>query len=94
VPLAQLPDPDALTLTLAVSGAATHAISTAGMQRGVAQLLQDVSAFMTLSAGDILMLGVKAGTPRARIGDRFSIACAQIGTLHGHLVAETAQESA
>jgi len=93
-PLAQLPDPDALTLTLAVSGAATHAISTAGMQRGVAQLLQDVSAFMTLSAGDILMLGVKAGTPRARIGDRFSIACAQIGTLHGHLVAETAQESA
>lgn len=89
VPIHDVPDPDALTLVVSVPGSAAHTFATNGMQRRVAQLLQDVSAFMTLSAGDVLMLGVKVGAPQAKAGDSFSIDNAQIGTLQGHLVAAT-----
>lgn len=86
-------EPDALTLTVTTPGCGVQHFTTSGMQRRVAQLLQDVSAFMSLSAGDVLMLGVKAGAPQAKAGERYSIECAQIGTLKGQLVAE-AQEVA
>lgn len=94
VPASEVPDPDALTLVVSTSGHGVHTFSTGGMQRGVAQLLQDVSAFMTLSAGDVLMLGVKFGAPQARAGDSFSIDCAPIGTLQGQLVSETVEVAA
>jgi len=89
VPVDAISDPDALTLEVATSGSGVCSFTTSGMQRRVAQLIQDVSAFMTLSAGDVLMLGVKAGAPQAKAGQSFSIDCAQIGNLQGHLVAQT-----
>jgi 5-oxopent-3-ene-1,2,5-tricarboxylate decarboxylase/2-hydroxyhepta-2,4-diene-1,7-dioate isomerase len=36
--------------------------------RDVATLIADVSAFMTLNPGDLLMLGVAHGAPRVRAG--------------------------
>lgn len=94
VPVSAVADPDALVLVVSVSGRGVHTFSTGGMQRGVAQLLQDVSAFMTLSAGDVLMLGVKFGAPQASAGDSFSVDCAPIGTLQGRLVAESVEATA
>jgi len=94
VPLHVIPDPDALTLLVSVPGSGARNFTTGGMQRRVTQLIQDVSAFMTLSAGDVLMLGVKAGSPQATVGDSFTIECAQIGTLQGHLIAQTLEEVA
>ncbi|QPF75878.1 hypothetical protein G8A07_25160 [Roseateles sp. DAIF2] len=41
--------------------------------RPPARLLADVSAFMTLQAGDLLHLGVAEGAPRVRAGDRLRI---------------------
>ena len=41
--------------------------------RSPARLLADVSAFMTLEAGDLLHLGVAEGAPRVRAGDRLRI---------------------
>ncbi len=43
---------------------------------------------MTLSPGDVLMLGVAAGAPRARAGQRVSIAIDGLGALENPLVAE------
>ena len=88
---AAIADPDALTLEVTIAGSGARSFTTAGMQRPVARLLQDVSAFMTLSAGDVLMLGVKAHAPQARAGDYWRIDCAQIGSLHGHLVAASTE---
>ena len=42
--------------------------------RPAAQLLADVSEFMTLGAGDVLMLGCDVGRPLASAGDRIEIA--------------------
>lgn len=58
------------------------------MRRAAARLLADVTEFMTLRPGDVLMLGVPAGAPRARAGQRFAISIAGLGELEGSLVAE------
>ncbi|HEY4295022.1 MAG TPA: fumarylacetoacetate hydrolase family protein, partial [Paraburkholderia sp.] len=42
---------------------------TASSVRNVAQLLADVTDFMTLSAGDVITSGVRHGSPVAHIGD-------------------------
>ena len=46
-----VPDPDALEIRVEVDGSEAQRYSTAGMIRGVARLIADVSDFMTLAAG-------------------------------------------
>ena len=64
------------------------------MTRPVARLLQDVTEFMTLHAGDVLMLGsdcLADGTrPRARAGDRIEISAPGFAPLVNTLVGESA----
>ena len=84
--------PDALGLQVTVDGRAMQQTSTGGMQRSAARLLADVTEFMTLRPGDVLMLGVPAGAPRACAGQRFAISIAGLGELEGSLVAEWVPE--
>ncbi len=84
-------NPDALQLTVSVDGERVHSASTSGMRRSAARLLQDVSDFMTLQPGDILLLGVSAGAPRVAAGHTFSIEASGLGTLSGRLIAEPAR---
>ncbi len=85
-----VPQPDALEVVVEIDGAMAQRYSTAGMQRGVAQLIADVSAFMTLGPGDLLLLGHGPAAPRVRAGQRVRITIAPIGTLEHRLVAEEA----
>jgi 5-oxopent-3-ene-1,2,5-tricarboxylate decarboxylase/2-hydroxyhepta-2,4-diene-1,7-dioate isomerase len=94
VPRDALADADALEIRVTVGERAGHVARTAGMARPVSQLLQDVSEFMTLHAGDVLMLGVSAGAPLGRAGDSFRVECAGLGRLTGCLVAEAAEAGA
>lgn len=94
VPRESLADADALQICVTVGDRPAHVARTAGMTRPVAQLLQDVSEFMTLHAGDVLMLGVAAGAPEGRAGESFAIECDGLGRLQGRLVAETEQAGA
>jgi 5-oxopent-3-ene-1,2,5-tricarboxylate decarboxylase/2-hydroxyhepta-2,4-diene-1,7-dioate isomerase len=88
VPLAALGPLDALAVTVEIDGAVAHRASTAGLIRPVARLLAEVSAFITLVPGDVLSVGVAAGAPRARAGQRVRIAIDGLGTLANPLVAE------
>jgi 5-oxopent-3-ene-1,2,5-tricarboxylate decarboxylase / 2-hydroxyhepta-2,4-diene-1,7-dioate isomerase len=54
----------------------------------VARLIADVSEFMTLFPGDVLMVGVAAGAPRARAGQRVTITIHGVGQLETPLVAQ------
>ncbi|MBA4254634.1 MAG: hypothetical protein C0445_02030 [Polaromonas sp.] len=83
-------DPDNLAITVALDGEVVHRSSTAGLIRPVAQLLADVTEFMTLHPGDVLAVGVAAGAPRARAGQRVRITIEGIGQLEHTLVAEAA----
>lgn len=90
VPAAQVPQPDRLAVRLLVDGQPAWAGSTAGRVRGVAQLLADVSDFMTLQPGDVLLLGIDADAPLVRIGQTMTVQIDGIGSLHNSLVAEAA----
>lgn len=83
-------DPDALSIQVEVDGRIVQRGTTGGMQRSVARLIADVSDFMTLSAGDVLMLGVSFGAPRARAEQRVRISIEGVGTLENPLVSEGA----
>ena len=60
------------------------------MQRSVARLIAEVSSFMTLARGDLLMLGAGPAAALARAGQTVRITIEPIGTLEHRLVAETA----
>lgn len=88
VPASASIDPDALVITVAIDGKVVQRNSTAGLIRPVARLLADVTEFMTLHPGDVLAVGVAAGSPRARAGQRVSITIEGVGELEHTLVAE------
>ncbi len=80
--------PDALDVRVVVNGELRATCSTANSVRSVARLIADVSAFMTLGAGDVLLTGVPGNAPRARAGDRVRIEIDGVGALENLLVAE------
>ena len=90
VPLADLPAPvDALGVRVRVDGRLVHSTTTGDRHRSAAQLLADVSQFMTLQPGDVLMLGVSHGAPLAAAGQTVTIEIDGLGPLSTPLVAES-----
>lgn len=85
-----VPNPDALDVVVHIDGQQAQRYSTAGMQRSVARLIADVSDFMTLAEGDLLMLGAGPAAPRARAGQSVRITIEPIGALEHTLIAEAA----
>jgi 5-oxopent-3-ene-1,2,5-tricarboxylate decarboxylase/2-hydroxyhepta-2,4-diene-1,7-dioate isomerase len=83
-------DPSTFTLEVRINGALKQSVAFAGLVRNPKQLLADVSDFMTLGAGDVLMLGCDLGRPLAQAGDRIEISAPGFGTLTNTLVAEAA----
>jgi 5-oxopent-3-ene-1,2,5-tricarboxylate decarboxylase / 2-hydroxyhepta-2,4-diene-1,7-dioate isomerase len=84
-------DPDALTLRAYVDGQLRLEASTANLVRPVAQLISDVSEFMTLSAGDILLVGLPAGLPRAGVGQSMRVEVDGVGRIDNILQRERAR---
>ena len=89
VPRAQVPNPDALGITVCIDGETVHRGSTAGLVRPVARLLAAVTEFMTLHPGDVLSVGVAAGAPRVRAGQRVAIKIHGLGQLDNTFIAES-----
>ncbi|MDN7848238.1 fumarylacetoacetate hydrolase family protein [Burkholderia seminalis] len=90
-PAAALGDVDAIGLTVRIDGELAVSASTATLIRPVRELIADVTAFMSFDAGDVLLLGVAGGAPRARAGSTIEISAAGIGTLRHTLIAEEAR---
>lgn len=89
-PSSAVADPDALTVRTWVDGALVQAASTGGRTRGVARLVADVSDFMTLHPGDLLLLGGAYPAPRAAAGQSVATEIEGLGRLSLRLVAEEA----
>lgn len=87
VPRDAVPDPDALDIRVAVDGRPPLDTGTGDRVRPMAQLIADVSEFMTLGAGDLLMLGVAPGAPAVRAGDRASLTANGMAPLSVRFVA-------
>lgn len=80
-------DPLALRLEVRINGSLQQALGFDNLVRGPQQLLADVSAFMTLGAGDMLMLGCGFPRPLAKVGDRIELSAPGLRTLTNTLVA-------
>jgi len=83
-------DPDGLELRVEIDGVVRQRANTGTFVRTVAQLLADVTEFMTLAPGDVLLTGVPADAPLARAGQRVAITIDGVGTLVNVLVAADA----
>lgn len=88
VPIEQAGDLARVTLQVRINGELKQTIRFDQLVRTPAQLLADVGEFMTLRAGEVLMLGCAAGRPLARAGDRIEISAAGFAPLVNTLVAE------
>ncbi len=74
-------DPDRLELVIEVNGRIVCRANGLGLVRGTAQLLADVSQFITFEPGDILFLGEPDEPPLAGPGDQVRIVVDGVGVL-------------
>lgn len=88
VPCSAVGNPDALPVRVWVDDALVHSTTTGERRRTVAHLLADVTEFMTLSPGDVLLLGVSAGAPCVRAGQQVRIEIEGLGQLDNRFVHE------
>lgn len=66
-------DPDRIEVVIEVDGAVRCRTTGADLVRGAARLLADVSAFLTLAPGDVLLLGEPDDPPLAAPGQRVRV---------------------
>ena len=88
VPRGDIADPHALGIRVFVDGQQVHRTDTSGFIRPIARLLAEVTDFMTLFPGDVLMTGVGHGAPKVHAGQRVAIEIDGLGRLENRFVAE------
>lgn len=81
-------NPDKLAIRVFVNGELRQENNTSNLIRSVARLMADVTEFMTLHAGDTLLVGVPEGTPLAQVGDYVRIEIEGVGRLENTIVPE------
>jgi 5-oxopent-3-ene-1,2,5-tricarboxylate decarboxylase / 2-hydroxyhepta-2,4-diene-1,7-dioate isomerase len=79
-------DPGRLEVRVHVDGRLVHENTTSDLIRPVARLLAEVSDFMTLLPGDVLMAGVAHGAPKVRAGQHVAIEIDGLGRLENRVV--------
>lgn len=88
VDAADIGDPQALGLRTLVNGRVTQSGTTAHMIRDVASLIEYLSAFMTLKAGDIILTGTPEGVTNVDVGDEVVCEIDGIGSLRNTMVGD------
>lgn len=74
-------DVSALTLNTDINGnSSSRALSA--LQRDAVQLLVDVTEFMTLAEGDVLLLGVEYQAPQVKSGETATVSCEGLGAVN------------
>ncbi|WP_353193943.1 fumarylacetoacetate hydrolase family protein [Pusillimonas noertemannii] len=94
VAASRISDPAGLSIRTTINGIDADQFDLASLVRGVPALLRDVSEFMTLSAGDILLVGVKWQAPTAAPGDHVSVISDVLGSIQFSIDQTRHQEAA
>ncbi|MFG1372301.1 fumarylacetoacetate hydrolase family protein [Xanthobacter oligotrophicus] len=91
VPVAEAGNPAAFVLRTFIDDAPVGERKLSDLIRDVPRLLADVTEFMTLHTGDVLLTGVEYLAPTACLGQHVRIEGGVLGTLGFTLAQETAQ---
>ncbi len=78
---AMLTDPGALDIRITVNGVLSCVANTSSLLRSIPRLLADITEFMTLSPGDLLLVGEPPCAPLIRAGDFVRVEIDGIGSL-------------
>ncbi|WML31766.1 fumarylacetoacetate hydrolase family protein [Neobacillus sp. OS1-32] len=81
-------DPDKLGVRVFINGELKQETTTANLIRPVSKLIADVTEFMTLEAGDVILVGVPENAPLVTAGDHIRIEITGVGSLDNHVVCE------
>lgn len=71
-----------LTLVTSIDGEIIDRRVFNDLIRSPSQLLAEVSGWMTLSAGDVLLVGIRYRAPQARVGQSVQIRAEGLGSVH------------
>ncbi|MFO1267535.1 MAG: fumarylacetoacetate hydrolase family protein [Rubrivivax sp.] len=89
----EVPDPQALALRTLVNGEVKQQGRTANMVHTVAELIEYLSAFMTLAPGDVILTGTPEGVVNVNAGDEVVCEIEGVGRLVNHIVAEPTERT-
>lgn len=84
----ELADPSQIDIEIQINGALRCSANTRDLVRSVERLIADVTEFMTLRAGDILLVGEPHDAPLASAGDHVQVEIEGVGTLANSVVPE------
>lgn len=84
----QVANPNQLSLKLFVNGELRQENSTAQWVRDIPQLIAEISEFMTLHPGDVLITGTPEGRVDVQPGDRVEVEISGVGRLLNIVQAE------
>ncbi|ODU56687.1 MAG: 2-hydroxyhepta-2,4-diene-1,7-dioate isomerase [Comamonadaceae bacterium SCN 68-20] len=88
VDAADVPDPHDLNLRTLVNGRVTQQGHTGDMVNDIPALIEYLSAFMTLQAGDVILTGTPEGVVNVEEGDEVVTEIDAIGRLVNHIVGD------
>ncbi|MDE2417978.1 MAG: fumarylacetoacetate hydrolase family protein [Burkholderiales bacterium] len=89
VPASAIPNPHNLALRTRVNGQLTQQGSTANMVNDIPALVEYLSSFMTLQAGDVILTGTPEGVVNVNAGDKVVCEIEGIGRLTNTIVGES-----
>ena len=84
----QVANPHQLSVKLFVNGELRQQNSTANFVRSLPQLIAEISEFMTLHEGDVLITGTPEGRVDVQPGDTVEVEISGLGRLVNHIKAE------
>lgn len=84
----EVDNPNNLVIRVFINDKLEQENSTANLIRSVSRLIADVTEFMTLSPGDVLLVGIPEKAPQAAVGDKIRIEIEGIGSLENVIVRE------
>jgi 5-oxopent-3-ene-1,2,5-tricarboxylate decarboxylase/2-hydroxyhepta-2,4-diene-1,7-dioate isomerase len=85
VPVQRVPDAGALEIRAFVDGKLEANSHTRELIRSVSALLAEITEFMTLWPGDVLLMGVPHGMPRARAGQQLAVEIEGVGRIENRI---------
>ncbi|WP_433748483.1 fumarylacetoacetate hydrolase family protein [Falsibacillus pallidus] len=81
-------NPDSLSIQVYINGKLVQENHTSNLIRSIPRLIADVTKFMTLYPGDMLLAGIPEGAPKAKNGDSVRINIESIGSLENTIMRE------
>ena len=88
VDAADVPEPHNLALRTLVNGQRTQQGNTRDMIADIPELIEYLSSFMTLSAGDVILTGTPDGVVNVNVGDEVITEIDGIGRLVNTIVGD------